>query len=490
MLNMLILRYEQENIMQYNVQAIILAAGASRRFHAPYTKLIAPLCGTPIIRHLVDTLRHANIPITLVLGHDAEQVRRVLPDDDMIQHTYQDEQLGTGHAVMCGYNACSADNILVMNGDTPLVTCDTIQSLCDTHARQNAHITFVTADNCPHAHGYGKVVQTDDTIEIVEAGHAAYDMSAYQHINAGIYMFNRTFLDHAIDQLTPHDRNNEIYITDVIGYASTHGYHVATVHAPFDTIRGINTVQELQHAEQCYHQRIMQHLYAAGVYVRDPNNTYIDSGASIGTHTRIEPGAYVSGTSTIGKRCHIGAHTIIHNSSIADDVCIEPHSYTVESTIDSHAHIGPFAHVRKRTHIKSSSVIGTFVEAADSVIGPHAKAKHISYIGNTTVDTYANIGAGTVICNFDGYHKHNTHIQQHAFIGSNTTCIAPVTIGAQSIVAAGSVITRDVPDDALAIARKRETIKEGYAQHIRDKLQQTHAQTRTHTQPHNTEYHV
>ena len=454
------------------IQATILAAGSSTRFQSPYTKLIAPICGKPMLAYPVDMLHTLTIPTTIVVGYQAEYVQNALPDDPLITYVEQKEQRGTGHALLCGYHNSRANHMLVLNGDTPLITQELINTVINTHVSHDAAITFVTADNRPEAYAYGKVVTHGNHIEIIEARHIT-DQTQHTEINAGIYLFNSNFLETALQHLAPHSGSNEIYITDLIGYASQQNYTVNTVHADFDTIRGVNTLEELQIAEQKQQTAIINNHVHHGVYCVDPDNTYIDANVQIAEHTRIEPGAIIRGNTTIGSGCHIGPYTVINNSTIGDHVQIEPYSHIADTTIDAAATIGPFARTKKQTHIQTGATIGNFVETAASTIGPKAKAKHLAYIGNTTVAEKVNIGAGTVICNYDGYAKHTTHIQHGTFIGSNTTLVAPLHIGSEAIIAAGSVITKDVPNKALAIARERETIKDNYAPYLQAKQRGT-----------------
>lgn len=457
-----------------HIHATILAAGKSTRFNAPFTKLSAPLSGKPLVRYPVDMLREMHIPMTLVLGYQADHIHACMPDDPLITYTHQTEQRGTGHALICAYNQCSARHTLVLNGDTPLITQDLIRTVIHEHIEQQAAVTFVTTDNSPQTYAYGKVV-IDETgyVSIVEARHAEHPRDSYTHVNAGIYLFSSTLLQEALTQLLPHDGSNEIYITDLIGYASKYGYTVSRVHTDFDTVRGVNTLEELQVAEQRLQTTKVTALIHDGVYCQAPEHTYIDNSVTISPHTWIEPGAIIRGTTTIGPRCRIGAYAVIDNCHIASDVTIAPYTHCTNATIHENAQIGPFAHLRKNNTIHEHAMIGNFVEVASSTIGPAVKAKHLSYIGNTHIDHNANIGAGTVICNFDGTEKHNTHIAAHAFVGSNTTLVAPLQIGSNTIIGAGSVITTDVPDNALAIARERETIKPEYV---------TRKHTRQHTQ--------
>ncbi len=451
-----------------HIHAIILAAGTSTRFASTHTKLCAPLCGKALLRYPVDILRELNISMTIVVGYQAEYIYASLPDDPQITYAEQREQRGTGHALMCGFTQCEARHTLVLNGDTPCLTQECIHSLINEHIKTNPSITFITTDNLQETHAYGKVVKHDNEyIEIVEARHATAPLSSYDRVNAGVYLFNSAFLSEALEKLKPHDGSNEIYITDLIGYASYNGYTISCVHADFDTVRGVNTLSELHTAQTRIQKGITKRLFANGVYLQAPEQTYIDSDVTIDPHTWIEPGAIIRGATTIGPRCHIGAYTVIDNSNIHADTYIQPHTHLENTTIYPNTKVGPFARIRKGSVLYENAEVGNFVEVSNSRIATGAKAKHLSYIGNTNIGKKCNIGAGTVVCNYDGHTKHNTYIASEAFVGSNTTLVAPLTIGCKAIIGAGSVITTDVPGDALAIARERETIKPEYASRIR-----------------------
>jgi len=458
-----------------HIHATILAAGASQRFQSPYSKLIAPLCGKPLVRYPIDTVRALNIPMTVIVGHQASHVQAAIGTDQLISYAYQEHQRGTGDALMCGTACSAARHMLVINGDMPLVTPEMIRTLIQRHTQQRAAITFVTARvHNGHAGGYG-TVHTDKQghMHIIEARERAQTGEASDQINAGIYLCQSSFLEEACHALFASYKHDEAYITDLVGYASRNGYTIATVDAPFERIQGVNTIQELQSVEAYQQACMIQHHIQNGVRFRDPERTYVDTDASIASGTYIEPGAVIQGHTHIATACHIGAYTIISDSVIEAQSYIAPHSYITESRIHSGCCIGPFAHIRNHSIVGKASTIGNFAEVAASKLASETKAKHMSYLGNTHTQPHVNIGAGTVICNYDGEKKHTTYIKEGAFIGGNTTCVAPLTIEDYALIGAGSVITRDVPSHALAIARERETIKHNYTTQMKSAMQRS-----------------
>lgn len=460
-----------------NVQAIVLAAGKSSRLKTGKSKLLEPLCGKPMIQHSIDTLSQLSVPTTVVVGFQKDAIIETLTKKTNkipLSFIEQTEQKGTGHALMTSQSSWSADTLLVMNGDMPLVTKNIIEQLYAKHQEQKAAFSFVTAHNCdPIAASYGRVVQNETNIAIVEAKEFAGDISENCCINAGIYLINKKFLEESISLLTQSTITQEWYITDLVKIASEQKQTVTTVSAPFDRIRGINTFKELWAAEQILKAEIINYWMDNGVRFSTAHTVHIDCDVTIGKGTTIESGAQLRGSTSIGENCSIGMSALITNSTIAHTVTIHPHTVVTDSTVQNNAHIGPFAHVHGSSYIDEHAVIGNFVEVKRSTIGVASKAKHLSYLGDALVQERANIGAGTITCNYDGTTKHTTTIEKDAFIGSNNTLVAPLTIESNAYTAAGSTLTEDVPADALAIARTKQTIKQNYAKKLKKK-KETH----------------
>lgn len=463
-----------------NIQALVLAAGKSTRFNTGKSKLIEKICGQEMILYATKLLAEFSIKTTVIIGHQKENIYQIVTQHhrDTISFVTQQSQEGTGHAILCAQDTLDHDNVLIMNGDAPLVTPEIIQKLIDTHAHENATISFVTAHNAdPSVDSYGRVIKADNKIKIVEARDFTGDAHEHCCVNAGIYIIKKEFLENNIDKLERNDKSDEFYLTDLIAKASDQGLKVATINAPFDQIRGINTYTELFAAEQIKRAELIKYWMSQGVRFSAPQTVHLDLMVTIGAGTYIGCSVHLQGSTTIGTNCHINESTSLHNAIVQDNATIDAHTIIHDSHIGNSAHVGPFAHVRNGSFIDTHVQIGNFVEIKNSTIGAHTKAKHLAYVGDAQVGTKVNIGAGTITCNYDGNNKHITTIEDEAFIGSNNTLIAPITIGQGSYTAAGSVITHNVPAQALAIGRSRQINKEGYANKLKAKKGTTQTET-------------
>lgn len=456
---------KQESTPQF--QAIILAAGRSSRFNTGITKLSYTLCGQEMIAYPISLLQSLHIPVTVVVGFQKEVVTAIL-NKHLFAGNYveQEQQNGTGAAVALTKPYWHAEHIIVMNGDMPLVTPEIISQLLEKHTQSDATVSFVTAYHAdPSLTGYGRVVKDGNSYTIIEAADFTGDATQACYINAGIYIFKRTFLEEYCEQLQPNNKKKEFYLTDLIARASEHAHaKVETIVAPFDHIRGINTLKELWASEHIKRSELISYWMERGVHFSAAQTTHIDLDISIGAGTRIESGVRILAGSRIGERCYIDAGSVIKNSTLADAVLVKPYSVIQDSVIEAEAEIGPFAHIRSHSTIGARSCIGNFVEVSKSTIAEKTKAKHLSYLGNALVGSEVNIGAGTIVCNYNGVTKvkSTTVIEDHALIGSNNSIVAPVTIGAHAVTAAGSTITEDVPEYALALGRARQVNKENY----------------------------
>lgn len=466
-----------------SLQAIVLAAGKSSRFKTHQSKLLFPLCGQEMILYPIKNLKKLSIPTTLIVGHQQDAIRscitnNIIPDDSFsLSFVEQTEQRGTGHALLCTRSLWNADTILIMNGDMPLVSAALIEKLIEhhnaAHLKMNAAITFVTAHNTdPSQTGYGRVIKTDNGIEIVEARNFIGDPHAACCINAGIYVINRKFLEQFITHLTPNEVTQELYLTDLIKIAQSHKVSVETYDVSFDTIRGINTLKELWTAEHIKRSELISYWMEQGVHFAAAQNTIVDADVTMGANSFIGAGVHILKGTRIGNNCSIQAFSYLSNSTLHDNVVVAPYSTISDSVIHEQAHIGPYAHVHNKSTIHTRAVIGNFVEVNRSSVGEQSKAKHLSYLGDAQLGKQVNVGAGTITANYNGVAKEKTIIHDNAHIGSNNVLVAPVTIGAHSITAAGSVITDSVPANALAIARARQSVKEGYAPQLRERYMQ------------------
>ncbi|MGB8367373.1 MAG: bifunctional UDP-N-acetylglucosamine diphosphorylase/glucosamine-1-phosphate N-acetyltransferase GlmU [Candidatus Babeliales bacterium] len=445
-----------------NLQAIILAAGKATRFNSNRNKLFEKICGQEMILYVTQLLENLRIPTTMVIGHQKGIMNKIITNyhQNRITFSIQKKQLGTGHALLCSQNNWHAEHILIMNGDIPLVTKDILEKLYKNHLKSNATISFITAHSTNKS--YGRVIKNAQTIKIVEALDFDGDIDEQCCINAGIYIMKKSFLTHYIDMLQQNTISNEFYITDLIEIANKKNFIITTTTAPFDQIRGVNNFEELWAAEQIKRAELIKHWMKKGVRFSFAQNTHIDVGASIGAGSYINNGVQLLNKTKIGKNCIIQPFSILDNAILENDVTIHAHSIIKDARVDAKVQVGPFAHIRKNTHIKSEGIVGSFVETKNSIIGHQSKAKHLTYLGNATIGSHVNIGAGTITCNYDGKKKEKTIIEDNVFVGSNNSLVAPVKLNKNSYTAAGSVITENVPANALAIARMRQINKPDY----------------------------
>ncbi len=459
-----------------DVQAVILAAGKSSRFKTGKTKLIEKLCGQEMVVYPTKLFTSLNVPVTMVVGFQKELVEETIEKHfkDSVLFVEQTEQRGTGDAIKTSQPTWIKDHILVMNGDMPLVTTEIVEELYAKHKEQDAAISFVTSHNCePTARNYGRVVKDDTSISIVEAKEFTGDITENCFINAGVYLIKRTFLEKSMEKLTQSSVTNEWYITDLVKIASDEKLAVGTTTAAFDKIRGINTFKELWAAEQILKAEIVKYWMDHGVRFSIAHNVQIDRGVTIGAGSSIESGAQLLGSTIVGENCSIGAFSLVKDTCIADNTTIHAHTIVSDTTIGSGVEVGPFAHVWQDSILQDGASVGNFVEIKRSTVGKNSKAKHLSYLGDAVVGNSVNIGAGTITCNYDGTGKYRTRIEDEAFIGSNNTLVAPITIKKKAFTAAGSTITTEVPEGALAIARERQVNKEGYVDKIKNKKTDT-----------------
>jgi len=479
--------------MMFNkIQAIVLAAGKSSRFKTNTSKLAEKICGQEMILYTTKLLESLHIPTTVVVGHQAELIKTIITSNHPNSHypvtfVHQHEQNGTGHALICTREHWTSDTLLVINGDMPLISADIITDLYKQHSANNAAISFVTSHlEDPSIGSYGRVIKTTEPspthnsvsqevnpreiISIVEAKEFTGDPHQPCFINAGIYLIDRSFLEHYNTALEKSPIAQEFYITDLVKIASDANLPVVTTRVPFDHVRGINTLQELWTAEQIKKADIIKHWMDNGVRFSVIYNIQIDINVTIGTGSVIGSGTYLRSGTRIGKNCTIGEFSSITNSVLEDNVTLLSHCVISDSFIGSHASVGPFAHVRLQSKIMPRATIGNFVEVKNSTVGQESKAKHLSYLGDATIGNRVNIGAGTITCNHDSINKHQTIIKDNVYVGSNSTLIAPITIEHEAFIAAGSVITESVPQNAFAIGRSYQTTKENYATILRERI--------------------
>ncbi len=460
-------------MLEKSLQAILLAGGRSTRFKTGKTKLVEKICGQEMVLYATTLLEQLAIPTTVLIGYEGNTVKECITKKhgNTINFVVQEEQKGTGHALLCTQETWHSDNLLILNGDMPLITADIIEQLIQKHYDSNASITFVTAHNAdPSITGYGRVIQEDHMYRIIEPKEFHGDTHEHCCVNAGIYIIKKEFLKASIHDLEASKLTHEFYLTDLIKIASDKEEVVKTSKVSFDAIRGVNDFKELWTVEQIKRSELISKYMSQGVRFYAAQNVHIDINVTIGQGSYIGNGVHIINNAQVGSNCIIESFSIINNSYIADNTTVYSHSIINDSTLGEHCAVGPFAHIEKKSILNDHSLIGNFVHVKNSKIGAHSKAKHLAYLGDSEVGTNVNIGAGTITCNYDGVKKHTTFINDNCFIGSNNTLVAPLTIEKNSYTAAGSVITKNVPQGALAIARPLQVNKEGYAQKLKEKL--------------------
>ena len=434
-------------------------------------KVLHRLAGCALVEHVLraaDPLGASSS--TLVVGHQAEVVERELAATrGALRFVRQEPQLGTAHAVLQAEPELAErrGTLIVLMGDAPLVSSATTRALAETHERASAAATVLTA-TLERPYGYGRIVRRGGQLaEVVEEADATPEQRTLREVNSGIYAFDLAPLFPALRAVPEAGPKSERYLPGILRRYREQGLTVETVIAAGHEIRGINSRHELAEAGSLMRHRKNEELMAAGVTIVDPATAYVDVDVEVGPDTVIHPGVMLEGRTTIGARCELHAGVRIVNSLVGDDVTVNNHSVIIGAEIAAAARVGPFAHLRPGSAVGEEAKVGNFVEIKKSTLGPGAKAGHLSYLGDAAVGAGANIGAGTITCNFDGAEKHRTTIGDQAFVGSGTQLVAPVTVEQGAYVAAGSCITEDVPAGALAVARGRQVNKEGRAVTVR-----------------------
>lgn len=448
--------------------AIILAAGKGTRMRSKLYKVLHEVCGKTMVEHVVSQLEKTDIDnIITIVGFGAEKVEEVI--GDRTKFALQNQQLGTGHAVMQAKEILGNEDgeTIVVSGDTPLFTAETFQKLFDYHEQRHAAATILTSI-APDPTGYGRIVRNNVGIveRIVEQKDATPEEQAIHEINTGVYCFDNKKLFAALENINNDNAQGEYYLTDVIEIMKNEDEIVTAFKMDdFDESMGVNDRVALARANKIMRKRINTKLMQAGVTMIDPETTYIDEGVKIGRDTVIEGGVVIKGNTTIGEDCYISAHSRIVDSTIHDGVTIT--SSTLQNAeMHDGSDIGPNSHLRPDAEIGKNVHIGNFCEVKKAYIGEGTKVGHLTYIGNATLGKDINVGCGVVFVNYDGKNKHHTNVGDHAFIGSNSNLVAPVNLAANAFVAAGSTITDNVEEYDMAIARARQVNKENYAKKL------------------------
>ncbi len=448
----------------FHVRAIVLAAGKSARFKTKKSKLLHNICGRSMVLYPIQALESLHIPMTIVLGHQAEEVQREIVEANVprISFVLQHGQEGTGHAVACSRETWDHDTILILYGDTPLITPSLLQELLQKHHQSEAAITFCTT-MVFDPEGYGRVVKEGDKIAIIEDRDCTPEQRDITLVNAGVYVMQRSVLERHFDALCGNNNTKrEIYLVDLIKLVGDQGLKVVEHRVPFDFVRGVNTLEDLWGVEQIKRSELIKKWMSEGVRFELAQSIHIDLDVTIGAGSFIGTGTHLLGKTHIGQDCFVSAFSIIENTLVGNNTMIHSHSVIQDSVIKEHVHVGPFARLRAGVEIGNYSAVGNFVEMKATTVGEHVNMKHHTYLGDAVIGDNSNIGAGTITCNYDGKQKHKTIIEDNVFVGSNNTLIAPLTIKQGAYTAAGSTITDNVPSESFAVGRAQQVTKVGY----------------------------
>ena len=451
----------------------IMAAGKGTRLKSKRPKVLHEIGGQALLKHVIAAAKTL-VPadnIYCIVGHEADRVKAAVAPTG-VKFVMQEEQRGTGHALqmMKAYFTLTGEvlpkNMLVLSGDVPLIRPETIRAICEMHIAESAAMTILTAvpDNPT---GYGRVLRSGTGVEvsaIVEQKSLQPEHGNPPEINSGIYCFKTEALFSKLDLLSTDNAHGEFYLTDVAALLVADGERVVAVKADsVDEVLGANTIAEMMHLDQAMRAATARRLMAMGVTIFRPDTCVIDAEVTVGADTVIEPYVQLLGATKIGSECRIRSYSVVQNSSLGDGVLVRNGCIIDGAAISDGAILGPFAHLRPESRIGEGAHVGNFVETKKITLGKGSKANHLNYLGDAEIGDGVNIGAGAITCNYDGVHKHLTRIGDGAFVGSDSTLVAPVSVGAGAYVAAGSCITSDVPEGALALGRSRQVTKDGWA---------------------------
>ena len=445
-----------------SVSVIVLAAGKGTRMKSELPKVLHKVLGKSLLSHALDTLSFSDNKL-VVVGHEADLVIDSLPPS--IKNILQKDQLGTGHAVSTVINSevfkeCKSEFTLVVPGDVPGIKDGDIELLINEVKTTSAPVGFLTA-LVEDPFGYGRIVKNNEEIKIVEEKDCSDDERAINEINSGIYCFKTEFLIENIDNLNTQNAQGEFYLTDLIGIANNQKQDIVIVQVDEDSIKGINSMSQLNEVEGIMQKKLIEGFMEQGVYFHDPTSTYIDADVTISSGTKVLANTHLTGSTSINENCIIGPNAQINDSSIGKNSKVV-NSVVDQSTIHENGNIGPFAHIRPGSELGEGVKVGSFAETKKSKIGKGSKVPHLAYVGDAELGENVNFSAGAITVNYDGKEKHKTDIKDGAFIGSDVMLVAPVTIGEESMIGAGSVITKDVPSKALGIERNNQKNVEGY----------------------------
>ena len=440
--------------MNKTIEVCILAAGKGTRMKSSKPKVLHPIAGRPMLRHLVSTVQSLNINnVHVVVGSGADEVKQSFQNDD-IDFVLQLEQKGTGHAVMQALpHLDESKRVLILLGDAPLLKAETIEQMLKCECDLGV-LTVIQAN----PFNYGRIIrQHDQIIEIVEEKDAGDEQRQISEVNTGVMIADVKKLSRWLDRITPENSQGELLLTDIVKMANSDGDVVKGIVAadPIE-VQGVNDFEQLSQLERYYQTSIAKQLMQGGVHLMDPNRIDVRGDLKVGADSTIDINCIFEGNVSLGSNVRVGANCKIIDSTIADNVEIKPNSIIEGASLAAGCSVGPFVRLRPGAQLGQDVAIGNFVEAKKTTLGRGSKASHLSYLGDAIIGAGVNIGAGTITCNYDGVNKHITEIQDDVFVGSNTALVAPVVVGQGSTIAAGSTITKQIDADSLAIGRGRQ----------------------------------
>ena len=445
-----------------NLSVIILAAGAGTRMRSLKPKVLHELAGIPMVEHVYNTAKALGAKqVQVVYGHGGDLLKQQCQHFE-VEWALQSEQLGTAHAVQqASKNVEGDDVVLILYGDVPLTKAETLETLVSNVSANNVSLLTVELDEPT---GYGRIVREGGrVVSIVEHIDASDEIRSINEVNTGILAVNAAYLNDCLDKIDNDNAQGEYYLTDIIALAVNDGNEVITTRADHSyEVEGINDRKQLARLERIYQRGIAESLLIDGVGLADPERLDVRGRLSVGSDSFIDINCVFEGEVSLGAGVMIGPGCVIKNSTIASDCTIKPYSVIEEAVIDKQTEVGPFARIRPGTHLKENSRVGNFVEIKNTELGVNSKASHLSYLGDSEIGRNVNIGAGTITCNYDGANKFKTIIKDGAFIGSDTQLVAPVTVGENATIAAGSTITKDTEDDTLTLSRTAQKSIKGW----------------------------
>jgi bifunctional UDP-N-acetylglucosamine pyrophosphorylase/glucosamine-1-phosphate N-acetyltransferase len=458
-----------------DVAAIILAAGQGTRMRSSLPKVLHPLLGLPMYAHVTRAVLEAGVRrVVLVVGHRREALIADVAErfDERVTTAVQERQLGTGDAARAGLEALAAFGgwVLVLFGDTPLLHVDLVRALISAAERAPGQLAMLTSQVSDPT-GYGRILRGPDGAVrgIREHKDASPEERGICEVNPGVYAVRAAFLREALARLSDDNAQRELYFTDVVAQAAALGA-VSTVTWPFEDTQGVNDRAQLAHCETSLRLRRALALARSGVTVRDPQTTYVEMSAVVEPDAILEPNVHIRGASVIASGARIDTGCVLTDVRVARGAYLRPYTVATESVIGEDAQAGPFSHLRPESVMEAESHVGNFVELKKTRLGPRSKANHLAYLGDGDIGRDVNVGAGTIFCNYDGVQKHQTVLEDEVFIGSDSQLVAPIRVGKGAYVATGTTVTLDVPPDALAVGRARQTNKPAYAHRLRAKL--------------------